>query len=771
MPDTTTTRPPFKVSFGLFEVDFKSGELRRSGIRIKLQGQPFKVLSILLEQPGEVVSREEIQQRLWGKGTNVDFDHSLGTAINKIRDALGDSADNPRFIETLARRGYRFIAPVTPLDPATSPDTLASTPADTATDQPASLAPPHHPATPIAFTSVVVHPRSPAETLTLPAEPLPEPSPAPTKKAPHHTFALTRTQALRLLLLATSVLLLIAAVLFLWTRLQPSPAPYRITQITHSGRVSPGLPELESLSPSATDNSRLYFSQIVDGRSTLAQSFVTDGEVVSLDVPSQVEAPVIADISPASDRLLLNNHLASAAEQPLWIAPIQGGSARRIGNILAHDATWMPDGQRILYASGNGLFLTDEQGHASTPFATLPGRAFWLRWAPDATRLRFTLRDPVHHTSAIWEIASSGRNPHPVFDRWSTPASECCGSWTGDGSRFIFQSRHDGRNNLWMTRETGLARFLAPGPRQLTNGPLSYQAPITPRIGQQVYFIGVEGRTELVTPAPDKSLLPLPASVFSATRINYSRDGQWVAWVDREGTLWRSRTDGSERLQLTEPPLEIFLMRWSPDNQQIVLMAREPGRPWQLYLVPATGGDRQPLLPEDRNQADPDWSPDGKSIVFGRVPDLMAVEPQPKSIQVLNLATHALTTLPNSTGLASPRWSPDGRYILASSLDQRRLLLFNTATRTWAPLADVSVADPVWAHDSQSVFFHNFAAPGEPIQRVSLPNGHLDTVISLSDLHFSDAVDFSFAGLLPGDRPALRTRIWTANFYSLQLDR
>lgn len=745
MPDTTSTRLPSKVSFGLFEVDFKSGELRRSGIRIKLQGQPFKVLSILLEQPGEVVSREDLQQRLWGKGTNVDFDHSLGTAINKIRDALGDSADNPRFVETLARRGYRFIAPVTPLDPTTP---LEANPTPDA----------HHPS--IAFTSVVLHPRT-----STPAEPPPHPAP------PLPTHPLARSLPLRPTLISASVLLAAAALLFLFSRFQPSPAPYRITQITHSGRVSPGLPELESLSPSATDNSRLYFSQIVDGRSTLAQSFVTDGEVVSLDVPSQVEAPVIADISPASDRLLLNNHLASAAEQPLWVAPIQGGSARRIGNILAHDATWMPDGQRILYAAANGLFLTDEQGHASTPFATLPGRAFWLRWAPDGSRLRFTLRDPVHHTSAIWEIPSSGHDPHPVFDHWSTPASECCGSWTGDGSRFIFQSRHDGRNNLWMTRETGLARFLAPGPRQLTNGPLSYQAPITPRIGQQVYFIGVEGRTELVTPAPDHSLTPLPASIFSATRINYSRDGHWVAWVDRDGTLWRSRVDGSERLQLTEPPLEIFLMRWSPDNQQIVLMAREPGRPWQLYLVPATGGDRQALLPEDRNQADPDWSPDGKSLVFGRVPDLMAVEPQPKSIQVLNLATHALTVLPGSTGLTSPRWSPDGRYILASTLDQRRMLLFNTATRTWSPLASASVADPVWAHDSQSIFFHNFAAPGEPVQRVSLPDGHLDTVSSLSDLHSSDAVDFTFAGLLPGDHPALRTRIWTANFYSLQLDR
>jgi DNA-binding winged helix-turn-helix (wHTH) protein len=100
-----------------YEADSDSGELRKSGIRIRLQAQPFRVLICLLERPGEVVTREEIQQRLWGTDTIVDFDHSLGTAINKLREALGDSAENPRFIETLARRGYRFIAPVTATGP------------------------------------------------------------------------------------------------------------------------------------------------------------------------------------------------------------------------------------------------------------------------------------------------------------------------------------------------------------------------------------------------------------------------------------------------------------------------------------------------------------------------------------------------------------------------------------------------------------------------------------------------------------------------------
>ena len=96
----------------MFELDLRAGELRKSGVKLRLQGQPFQVLALLLERAGDVVTREELQQKLWPSDTFVDFDHSLNTAINKVREALGDSASSPRYVETLARRGYRIIAPV-----------------------------------------------------------------------------------------------------------------------------------------------------------------------------------------------------------------------------------------------------------------------------------------------------------------------------------------------------------------------------------------------------------------------------------------------------------------------------------------------------------------------------------------------------------------------------------------------------------------------------------------------------------------------------------
>ena len=124
------------VRFGVFELDLTAGELRKNGVKLRLQGQPFQVLVVLLERAGKVVSREELQQKLWAADTFVDFDHSLNTAINKVREVLGDSASSPRYVETLARRGYRFIAPVLqdkPQPVAESPVPVPSAPIQTAT--------------------------------------------------------------------------------------------------------------------------------------------------------------------------------------------------------------------------------------------------------------------------------------------------------------------------------------------------------------------------------------------------------------------------------------------------------------------------------------------------------------------------------------------------------------------------------------------------------------------------------------------------------------
>lgn len=142
---------PTTFRFGVFEADTASGELRKAGVRLRLQDQPFQVLAVLLERPGEVVSREELRQKLWPSDTFVDFDHSLNTIVNKLREALGDTASSPRFIETLAKRGYRFLLPVESISNHRSP--LNTTQAAVADSPPAPSV-----QTPASSTSLLTHP-------------------------------------------------------------------------------------------------------------------------------------------------------------------------------------------------------------------------------------------------------------------------------------------------------------------------------------------------------------------------------------------------------------------------------------------------------------------------------------------------------------------------------------------------------------------------------------------------------------------------------------
>src|SRR5262249_2252589 len=134
MPEASTS---VRLRFGVFEVDLRAGELRKHGVRLRLQEQPFQVLAMLLERPGETVTREELRNRLWTAETFVDFDHGVNKAVNRIREALGDSATSPRFVETVARRGYRFVADVTVADGASRDKTERPTGAPASGGEPA----------------------------------------------------------------------------------------------------------------------------------------------------------------------------------------------------------------------------------------------------------------------------------------------------------------------------------------------------------------------------------------------------------------------------------------------------------------------------------------------------------------------------------------------------------------------------------------------------------------------------------------------------------
>jgi DNA-binding winged helix-turn-helix (wHTH) protein/Tol biopolymer transport system component len=725
---------PVRVSFGTFEADLSTGELWRGGFRIKLQSQPFRVLAELIRKAGHVVSREELQQKVWDRGTNVDFEHSLGTAINKIREALGDNAENPRYVETLTRRGYRFIAPVTVQDPLADPadPVREATPAPSTFEEERTVL-------------VDLHP-------TLEAVVLDTAHPAHSARPSWGLYAVVALVALTCGFIGY----------FFGSGKTPSQVP-NIRQLTHTQRILPGGEAMESFPVTATDGLHLFASVIRDGAVHLERITIAGGQSEPIVLPDEVAGPAIADISHDGSRLLVRTHASNQSEQPLFIVPSGGGSAQRVARVLAHDATWMPDDQSILYAAGNDLLEAPLTGAEPVRYASLPGRAFWLRWSPDGKVLRFTLFDPLAHTQALWELKAGDHTAHPLLN-WDESHEVCCGSWMPDGHGFVFQATQGTASNLWLL-DGHLAR-----PMRLTDGPLAYQGPVAARTENTVYMTGVatEGEVQLLHPGAH-DFVPALSFYSDAHRLEETRNGKWLLWVDTEGRLWRAHSDGSELLELTPADLQVFSAHWSPDGSRIALMARTASGAWSIYQVLADGSDLQPLLQTQSNAADPTWSPDGQQVALGQTPDLLGKDSAPRTIQILDLRTHKLTTLEGSKDLFSPRWSPDGRYIVAMSLDQRELRLYDVSTKKWRVLSNRAAADPVWSPDSKTVYADAFTEPGQPVYRVSVSDGHIEELGGIGNFRSKAFSDLVLCGVFQDGTVALRGRLTTANLYGMQL--
>ncbi len=723
------------IRFGVFETDLRAGEVRKCGIRIKFQSQPFKLLTILLTNAGEIVTREELQRQIWGSETVVNFDHSLGTAVNKVREALGDSAENPRYIETLAKRGYRFIAPVEVIE---SPD-LPAGPRLVSRDT----------------SSPGLEAASPAHLEMGPAK-----IQVPARKT-RPSWAVIFRLALIPAILGALVFLCFS----LWENGRAAkPLLLPFTQITSSDAIFPGSIGVERFPVLLTDGSRLYFSKIEGGRVTLAYSPISGGDVQPLPTPPEIGEPRLADISPDGSKLLVFGETLTELEGPMWIVPSVGGAARKIMNDLGHDGTWLPDGSAILYATGRSILTVDGDHSEPRLLTSVPGRAFWLRCAPDGSRLRFTVIDPVTHDTALWEFTFADKKLNRLLPGWSHLTSECCGNWMPDGKSYVFQSNRVEGSNLWILAQKRW--FGAPSPTQVTAGPLNFIGPVPGRHPTQIFFTGAHKRSQLRRYDPrNRQFVPYLRKIGMAGRTEFSRDGTRVAWTSStDGALWQSRLDGSQRFQLTSRPMRVFMMRWSPDSRFIAFMGKEPGRTWKIYVISAEGGPSRLVAEEPRSQADPDWSPDGQSLVFGRSSEYMAEDAMPKAIQMVDLRTREVRTLPGSEGLFSPRWSPNGRHIIAMPLDQRKLMLFDTASRTWTELASGRFNNPVWSKDSNYIYYQTYDE-GSPIRRIAVAGGRIDDVADFRDLAPGTTVNYWGIGI--DNNPVVSFDFFTADIYSV----
>jgi serine/threonine protein kinase/Tol biopolymer transport system component len=391
--------------------------------------------------------------------------------------------------------------------------------------------------------------------------------------------------------LATAAAIAGIAVMSVLRRPELPPRIIRVSKLTnHRGGLG---------STFATDGFRLYFTEAVGDHSRLAAMPVKGGEIVPVPTPFQ-DVTVFSNSPDGSELLLSEGRFGQ--DSPLWVLPVAGGSPRRLGNAVGHDALWSPDGRKIAWANGLDFFVSNSDGTEPRKLLSTNRGATVLpyrpTWSPDGRHFRFALynsgEDPFYR--AIWEASPSGTDLHPLLPNWESPPTQCCFFWTPDGRYFVFTSRRGVVfENLWVIREdSGIFRKTGE-PVQLTVGPISFWAPFLSRDGKRIFARGFDNRYDLTRfDLPSRQFLPYLEGI-SAGEVSFSKDGQWITYTAvPAGGLWRARPNGGEKVALTSPPMQVLGSQWSPDGKRIAFSGQMPGGPWKVYLV-STEGSTPPV--------------------------------------------------------------------------------------------------------------------------------------------------------------------------------
>ena len=562
---------------------------------------------------------------------------------------------------------------------------------------------------------------------------------------------------------AVALFLFVALAALVWLFLPSSQTP-TITgsiQVTRDGRVKTRM---------VTDGSRIYFSTAGVGES-LYQVSAAGGDTLPID--TSIRGPIVTDISPDRSELLVLSCIAAVYQQdcPVWIVPVLGHAPRRLGEVVGADAIWSRDGKDVIYAQGSALYSVKKDGSEGKQVVNVPGgQTYWPRYSPDGSRLRFSVTTHSVENS-IWEVAAGGGIPRRLLAGWNNPSSECCGDWTADGKYFIFQSSRGETANLWVLQEPGsiLARK-SQAPVQLTTGPTSTHSPQPSSDGRKIFAVTSQVRGELVRYENHTLGFTSYLNGASALALDYSRDGMWVTYVSYpDFALWKSRLDGSQRTQLTTPPFFPMAPKWSPDGSRIAFMAQQQiGKPWCVYIISADGGSPEQVLPENQHASDPNWSPDGKSLLYGHFPADESADGSTLKLETIDLQSHVITKIPGSDKLWSPRWSPDGQHILAYTASRDHVMLFDAATSQWSELANIGIGWPSWSHDGQYIWFTGSTAGAQQsgIFRIRIQNRKLDEMIDLKDFRQAPGWGDWF-GLTPTDQPLLVRDAGAQDIYAL----
>jgi DNA-binding winged helix-turn-helix (wHTH) protein/WD40 repeat protein len=696
-----------KVKFGVFEVDLATGELRKAGIKVKLQDQPFQVLSALLERQGEIVSREDLRQKIWRDDTFIDFDQGLSKAVNKLREALGDSADNPRFVETLARRGYRFIAPVE-------------------TEYGSAI---------LAGSSSVAGPKQ------------------------------TRPSRRRIWVWLAAIGVVLAMVLA--TGLWPIDVPRVVDVVqltnddTHKGSlVSDGLrvlygyegSEVYSVPVSGGDPKRLPLPFLPNGRTRIRVSGYSPMGQQILFLSAEKHQDSVCEMwlaGPGGDAprkagelpsmncsVALSpdaNRLAIGLPDGIYIQSIATGERRKIQPMKTDTVVWW-------HPSGNSVGFLDGPGEDSKT------RAWQVN--DDGTHLR---RIVPERELMQWR------------GRWSLDGKRFFYSSVEEGARNIEVFVRTEAGILGWLRKPVVTRLTAAG------GGFKGSPTIDPVDPKRLYAAAWSERAETMRyDRKARNWVPfLPG--FSGDQIERSPDGHWLVYRKFPGDeLHKCRVDGSGDLRLASGVVAIN-PHWSPDGKRIAFAGARSGtnKNLGLWLASAGGGDAAPYRSEIDFGYDAIWSKDGKRILFAQGGNKPEALPAGESrIRILDLDTGRIQTIPKGESLFSPRWSPDGKQLLALDIHDGHVHVFDAGNSEWKELTKVVSAYPTWSTDGKWIY--TFDPTANLIFRVEAATGRREEIVRPD---FQTPVGSFWVGWTGDWDPLMLRDLGSDQIYRIDLDR
>lgn len=713
--------------FGPFAVDLWTGEIRKNGTKLKVQNQPLKVLALLLAQPGELVTREQLRDGLWPKDTFVDFERGLNTAVNRLRDALGDSAENPHFVETVGSRGYRFIAPVSGNGSDETATVSQESPSDAA-------------------------PRLSVEPST---------AGAPLQPAPVRGFS-TRWKPVTLALIVILITAGSGDYIAHWRMShanRPNLESIQISKLTDSGKA-------EDVAISPDGRYVAYLFRDGDDTSLRLRQVGARGEVQVL-VHEPLLFPGLTFSPDASHLYFLRATLKDTLYRDLYEIPSLGGPERKVTPGVDAAVSFSPDGRQFVYESGmprkdsTEIHIANADGSADRLLVNVQGA--WAgytpgaAWSPDGKSVAVPFwmhrQDPSSVLAVISLANGAIRELYVGNQLLGRPR------WLPDGNMLVMPVNENGRTQLWIfsypegkirrltndlanydsdidithdgqmlatVQHTAIANLLVSsasdvsGPKQLTSGEqfitrvfsMDGRLAIVNRANNEVWLIDADGSH--------------PQLATSATKGGwFTGCGRFILFATHGSgitELMRIDSDGANALRLAAGT--IWGETCSPDGKFVYFPEALKPR-WRIRRVPIDGGTPVDIL-ENPGESIPGWiavSPDGKLLAFPY--DVASTGPV-LNIGVVSVAGGPLVKTFFVAGeFDGLRWSPDGRGL-------QYLLDKNGATNLWEQLLAGEPPRQITKFTSARIFDYSWSADGK---RLYLCRGDITSdVVLLSNL-------------------------------------